>query len=489
MYSTRSSSIGSAQCRSSSSTTTGRSAASASNSRRTAQNVSSLPRRGSSVPSAPRRRCAHQLLVLGALERGARRPPRRRAPGRSRQRPVRDAVAVGEAAAGDAVARSRTRSASSRASRVLPMPGGPSMVTTCGQRSPLRSTKAPSSRSSSPARPTSGASRRREQAAGAPRDAATRDRRDELAPCPSARTPPRPGRRRLPHEPLRHRADQDLARLRGLLQPLGDVDRVARHERPAGRRPRRPRPRRCSSRSAIERARPTTRSSPSFIAPSPPASPSPRAPRAARRPRAADRTPKTAITASPMNFSTVPPWRLQHVPHLVDVARHHVPHRLRVGRLAQPRRAGHVAEEHGHGLAGLGPPPGVGVGAAGRTWQKRARVGVLLRRTAQTSHPPSVSRSRRARAEQGPSTLSAPVFDALSDKLQPRSATSAAGAARRGRHLARHARDPARPARGRRQLQGRQATSSRRCASGRSARRSSEPRRRASRSSRSCTRS
>ena len=41
---------------------------------------------------------------------------------------------------------------------------------------------------------------------------------------------------------------------------------------------------------------------------------------AARRPRAACGMPKTAITASPMNFSTVPPWRSTTAAHLVEVA-------------------------------------------------------------------------------------------------------------------------------------------------------------------------
>ena len=40
-----------------------------------------------------------------------------------------------------------------------------------------------------------------------------------------------------------------------------------------------------------------------------PACPRRRAPRAARRPRGASGSPKTAMIASPMNFSTTPPWR------------------------------------------------------------------------------------------------------------------------------------------------------------------------------------
>ena len=48
-------------------------------------------------------------------------------------------------------------------------------------------------------------------------------------------------------------------------------------------------------------------------------------------------TPKTAITASPMNFSTVPPWRSSDLAH-AEVARHHLAQRLRIEALAERGR-------------------------------------------------------------------------------------------------------------------------------------------------------
>ena len=62
-------------------------------------------------------------------------------------------------------------------------------------------------------------------------------------------------------------------------------------------------------------------------------------------------TPKTAITASPMNFSTVPPWRSTIALHALEVAREQRAQRLWVESLAERRRAGDVAEEDGDGLA------------------------------------------------------------------------------------------------------------------------------------------
>ena len=94
------------------------------------------------------------------------------------------------------------------------------------------------------------------------------------------------------------RAEQDLAGRRRLLETRRDVDRVARHE-PLLRAgddlagvdadPQQP----SESRPALAAAR---------------AQRAARAPQA-RRPRATAGMPKTAITASPMNFSTVPPCR------------------------------------------------------------------------------------------------------------------------------------------------------------------------------------
>ena len=62
-------------------------------------------------------------------------------------------------------------------------------------------------------------------------------------------------------------------------------------------------------------------------------------------------TPKTAITASPMNFSTVPPWRSTIALHALEVARQQRPEPP-PGRSTRPgRRAGQVAEDDGDRLA------------------------------------------------------------------------------------------------------------------------------------------
>ena len=59
------------------------------------------------------------------------------------------------------------------------------------------------------------------------------------------------------------------------------------------------------------------------------------------------------MTASPMNFSTVPPWRSRTSSHLLEIPRHDVAERLRIEPLAERRRAGDVGEEDGDGLADL----------------------------------------------------------------------------------------------------------------------------------------
>ena len=50
-------------------------------------------------------------------------------------------------------------------------------------------------------------------------------------------------------------------------------------------------------------------------------------------------TPNTAMTSSPMNFSTVPPWRLDDLGHLGEVARHDLADGLRVEAVPEHRRA------------------------------------------------------------------------------------------------------------------------------------------------------
>ena len=64
-------------------------------------------------------------------------------------------------------------------------------------------------------------------------------------------------------------------------------------------------------------------------------------------------TPNTAITASPMYFSTVPPWRSIDRSHLGEVARHHAPQRLGISLLARPRWNRRVHEQDGDRLSRL----------------------------------------------------------------------------------------------------------------------------------------
>ena len=72
--------------------------------------------------------------------------------------------------------------------------------------------------------------------------------------------------------------------------------------------------------------------------------------RAARTARSASSscssgTPKTAMTASPMNFSTVPPWRSIGCADDVEVARDQSSVDLRVQLRGEPRRIDEVAEQ------------------------------------------------------------------------------------------------------------------------------------------------
>ena len=66
--------------------------------------------------------------------------------------------------------------------------------------------------------------------------------------------------------------------------------------------------------------------------------------------------PQTAITASPMNFSTVPPCTLDDPGRLLEVAAEQLAHRLRVAVLGERREADEVGEEHGDQASlGFGP--------------------------------------------------------------------------------------------------------------------------------------
>ena len=118
------------------------------------------------------------------------------------------------------------------------------------------------------------------------------------------------------------RPDQHLVRAGGLLEARGDVDGVAGDEPlPRGRVARDDLAgvdagavleRDAEARVELGVQRPRAR----------PASRRRRAPPARRRPRAGCGRPNTAITASPMNFSTVPPWRSSSSRIDVEVARH-----------------------------------------------------------------------------------------------------------------------------------------------------------------------
>ena len=155
------------------------------------------------------------------------------------------------------------------------------------------------------------------------------------------------------HQPVRALAEQDLAGAARLLEPRGRVHGVAGRDRLLARvagddlagvhaDPARDRHAVVALELLVERRR---------------------APRASRRPRATARSasssctagmPNTAMTASPMNFSTVPPWRSRIARIDVEVAGHDAPERLRIEPLAERRRARDVAEDDRHGLADLG---------------------------------------------------------------------------------------------------------------------------------------
>ena len=141
-YSTRSSSHGSAQCRSSSATTSGPSAAIALE--QPAERPLDLLARAAATAGADRDRDAVGDL-LAALDVGepARRGPRRCRRRRGRAPPRRARTrSCSRRRRGSGrrrrVVPSGTDVVNSRTSRDLPMPGGPSSVTTCGRRSALR---------------------------------------------------------------------------------------------------------------------------------------------------------------------------------------------------------------------------------------------------------------------------------------------------------------------------------------------------------------
>ena len=117
------------------------------------------------------------------------------------------------------------------------------------------------------------------------------------------------GRDGVADEADRRVADEDLAGCRGRLEPLRDDDGVAGGERIALRRVAGDRPRPCGRRCA-RRSGPRTppRARRSGARARRGARPR-RGPRAARRPRARPGSRRRPRTASPTNFSIVPPWR------------------------------------------------------------------------------------------------------------------------------------------------------------------------------------
>src|SRR5687767_12892924 len=113
--------------------------------------------------------------------------------------------------------------------------------------------------------------------------------------------------------------------------------------------------------------------------------------------------PKTAMTASLMNFSTMPPVRFEHAAGQLEEARHRVPERFRVEALAERRRVDDVGEEHGDPLPRLGRRLSErGAAAAAETVSVRV-LGAAPRARDHARQPttPSV-RARAARPPAGP---------------------------------------------------------------------------------------
>ena len=302
--------------------TTGRSAASVSSNARTAQKR--LLRRRSSLPGIPiacptRSAIARGVFtVAGQRSRASRRASSgvsvslqvRDLDQRLGQRIERDPLAVGQAAT------AQDRRASADLVRRTPRGAG-----TC-RHPPTPSTREelarlvgrPSGRrrrcrrESSRSRPTIGASRCRANPARPGVTSINPVRRNRLGLALHGQVRDRLGEHRVADERVGPFAEEDLAGRGGLFQACRHVDGVAASRssgRPARRRP----PRRCSRPIRQASVIPRSRSSSGFNASS-----AARISLAARTARSASSswtcgTPKTAITASPMNFSTAPPWR------------------------------------------------------------------------------------------------------------------------------------------------------------------------------------
>ena len=317
-YSSRSSRVGSAQWTSSTTTTSGRSRATRSSSRRTAQSLLRLrgsvgqPDRGEHEPrdasspsssSSTRRAASPAELADDLGERAGRSRPRRRT---GSGRPRRSASPA-------------SSPTSSRASRDLPIPAGPTTVTARQARSPRGRRTPRGARSSSRTRPTNGLAAARAPTPLRGSSSSNRHAWTFAGAALAARAARAARRARRPDEAVDVLAEQDLALAARLPSSRGgDVERVSGRERATAA---------CRRREHLARLDAELHRDPDAAlalqlgarARRPPRAARRRpAPRAARRPRGSSVRPKTPTTASPMNPSTVPPWRSITAPQTAE---------------------------------------------------------------------------------------------------------------------------------------------------------------------------
>ena len=256
--------------------------------------------------------------------------------------------ANGPAASRSARRRARRRWKSSQTSRLLPMPGTPTSVTSCGSRS-RRTRSSASARSVELAlapdeRRAPDLAHVDAEARPSPRSA-SQTRTGSALPLASTGAASRVLDRALGRA-VRRLVDEDAVHRRGRLQPRRRVDDVARGHALARLRPRIERDERLAGRDRRSgpRASPSSASAHSRIA---------SAARTARSGSSSCATgaPKSAMTASPMNFSTVPPKRSSSARTRAWYGREQRAHVLRVEPLGVRGGADEVAEEHGHDLA------------------------------------------------------------------------------------------------------------------------------------------
>ena len=199
-YSSRSSSVESAQWMSSTATTRGREAASVSRSRRNAHAVSSGDPGSSLAPIAPRTRRAATsaaLHVLQKLQEARLGIVSRDLAHDLGERQVGDSLAVGDAAPDDDARVVRSREAiTSRARRDLPIPGGPTTVASAHEDSRAAVSKAWRSTLELSWRPTKGVAMERVKAGASGRRPSKPPGSERLGSCPSRRPGTRARRRR-----------------------------------------------------------------------------------------------------------------------------------------------------------------------------------------------------------------------------------------------------------------------------------------------------